>query len=84
MAKEEQKTAEELQKEFIDKRNKEDKDRKASEIKAGFLNPLGDRTTLAEFIEAMGKKSVAEYCKGHLTEDEIKSLEVEINHLNNK
>ena len=84
MAKEDKKTPEELQKEFLDNRNKEDKERKAAEIKAGFLNPLGDRTTLAEFIEAVGKKTVSEYCKGHLTEDEIKALEIEINHLNNK
>lgn len=85
MAKEEL-TKEELQKQFIEKRDKEDKARKESEIKAGFLNPLGDRTTLDEFLEQVekSKKSVAEYCKDKLTKEEISALEIEINHYKNK
>jgi hypothetical protein len=43
-----------------------------------FLNPFDAGVTYAEFQKALGKKSVAEYCKGKLTEDEIKWLENEL------
>lgn len=52
--------------------------------KSEFLNPLNQGVNYVDFLKAVGDKTVAEYCKGHLTEDEIKSLEVEINHLNKK
>lgn len=83
---EEKLTNEQLQKQFIEKRDKSDKARKEAEIKAGFLNPIGDRTTLAEFLEQVekSKKSVSEYCKDKLTKEEISSLEIEINHYKNK
>jgi len=82
----EEKTKEELQAEFIKERNSSDKKRKEAEIKAGFLNPLGDRTTLEEFLEQVekSKKSVSEYCKDKLTKEEISALEVEINYYKNK
>jgi len=43
-----------------------------------FLNPFDAGVTYVEFQKALGKKSVAEYCKGKLTEDEIKWLENEL------
>lgn len=52
--------------------------------KSEFLNPLTPGVTYVDFLKEVGSKNVAEYCKGHLTEDEIKSLEVEINYLNKK
>lgn len=59
-------------------------ERKAKEIKAGFLNPFGEKTTYAEFIEEVKKSkgSVSEYCKGKLTKEEIECLEIEIENYN--
>lgn len=59
-------------------------ERKAKEIKAGFLNPFGEKTSYTEFIEEVKKSkgSIAEYCKRHLTKEEIECLEIEIEHYN--
>lgn len=75
----------EKQKEAINKAEKIIKDRKAAEIKEGFLNPLGDKTTYAEFIEEVekSKKSIADYCKNKLLSDEISWIEKEIENYNN-
>ena len=43
-----------------------------------FLNPFDEGVTYVEFQKVLGKKSVAEYCKGKLTEEEIKWLENEL------
>lgn len=43
-----------------------------------FLNPFDAGVTYAEFKKALGKKSVAEYCKGKLTDEEISWLENEL------
>lgn len=61
-------------------------DRKKAEIKAGFLNPFGEKTSYAEFQEAVkaSKVSVAEYCKKHLTEDQIEFIEKELTILKDK
>jgi hypothetical protein len=50
----------------------------AEEKEVKFLNPFDEGVTYAEFQKALGKKSVSEYCKGKLTEDEIKWLENEL------
>lgn len=62
------------------------KERKANEIKEGFLNPFGEQTTYNEFLEQVSKskKSVADYCKGKLTEDQIDWLEKELSILKNE
>ena len=62
----------------IKEKNAEIKERKAAEIKAGFLNPFGEKTSYAEFLEQVGKKTVAEYCKDKITADELAWLEVEL------
>ena len=49
-----------------------------------FLNPFDAGVTYAEFQKALGKKSVAEYCKGKLNEDQIEFLEAELLILNKK
>ncbi len=49
-----------------------------------FLNPYEVGVTYVQFQEALGKKSVAEYCKGKLTEEEIEFLEKELELLNKK
>lgn len=61
-------------------------DRKKAEIKAGFLNPFGEKTSYAEFQEAVkaSKVSVAEYCKKHLTKDQIEFIEKELSILKDK
>ena len=43
-----------------------------------FLNPFEVGVTYAEFQKALGKKSVAEYCKGKLSDEEIAFLEKEL------
>lgn len=61
-------------------------DRKKAEIKAGFLNPFGEKTSYAEFQDAVkdSKSSLDEYCKGHLEEDEIKFIKKELSIINKK
>lgn len=46
--------------------------------KVEFLNPFDAGVTYAEFKKALGKKTVAEYCKGKLTDEEISWLENEL------
>ena len=49
-----------------------------------FLNPFEVGVTYAEFQKALGKKSVAEYCKGKLEKEQIEFLEAELLILNKK
>jgi len=49
-----------------------------------FLNPFDFGVTYAEFQKALGKKSVAEYCKGKLTEEQVEWLEKELSIINKK
>ena len=51
-------------------------EKEEKEIK--FLNPFEVGVTYAEFQKALGKKSVAEYCKGKLSQDQIDWLENEL------
>ncbi len=43
-----------------------------------FLNPFEVGVTYAEFQKALGKKTVAEYCKGKLSDEQIAFLETEL------
>lgn len=56
------------------------KDRKAKEIKEGFLNPFGEEVSYSEFLKEVSKSkgSVAEYCKGKITEDQLEWLEKDL------
>ena len=49
-----------------------------------FLNPFETGVTYAEFQKALGKKSVADYCKGKLEKEQIEFLEKELIILNTK
>ena len=49
-----------------------------------FINPFDVGVSYAEFQKVLGKKSVADYCKGKLTNDQITWLEKELSILNNK
>lgn len=49
-----------------------------------FLNPFEAGVTYAEFQKALGKKSVAEYCKGKLEKEQIEFLEKELSIINKK
>lgn len=49
-----------------------------------FLNPFDKGVTYAEFQKALGKKSIAEYCKGKITADQIDWLENELSIFNKK
>ena len=61
-------------------------ERKKAEIKAGFLNPFGEKTTYTEFQEAVktSKLSLEEYCKGNLNEDELAFIKKELSIINKK
>lgn len=50
----------------------------AKDIKAGFLSPFKKGVNYDIFIKAVGKKTVSEYCKGNLTEEQIVWLENDI------
>ena len=60
-------------------------ERKAKEIKEGFLNPFGEGVSYEEFAKAVkdAKCDVADYCKGHLDEDQLKWLLTELKHFEN-
>ena len=49
-----------------------------------FLNPFDNGVSYKEFQKALGKKTVAEYCKGKLEKDQVEWLEKELSILNNK
>ena len=57
-------------------------EKEEKEIK--FLNPFDKGVTYVEFQKALGKKSVAEYCKGKLSQDQIDWLEKELSIINKK
>ena len=65
----------------IKERNEAIAARKQAEIKAGFLNPLGEGTSYAEFLDQVGKKTIEEYCKGQaeMTDEVIAWIKQEIN-----
>jgi hypothetical protein len=50
----------------------------AEEKEVKFLNPFDEGVTYAEFQKALGKKSVSEYCKGKLSDEQIAFLETEL------
>ena len=57
----------------------------SDEVKeAKILNPFDAGVTYAEFQKALGKKSVAEYCKGKLEKEQIEFLEKELSIINKK
>ena len=49
-----------------------------------FVNPFIPGVTYSDFVKALGSKSIAEYCKGELTDSEIEWLEIEITNYKNK
>lgn len=58
---------------------KEQVEKNKPKIKKGeFLNPLKNGVSYELFLEALGTKTVAEYCKGKLTENEINWITNEI------
>lgn len=57
-------------------------EKEEKEIK--FLNPFEVGVTYVEFQKALGKKLVAEYCKGKLEKEQIEFLEAELLILNKK
>lgn len=70
----------EKQAELIKAKKAEIKERIASEIKDGYLNPFGEGVSYNTFLKAVkeSKKSVADYCKGKLTDAELAWLENEL------
>lgn len=56
----------------------------SSTKKEKYVNPFDEGVTYDVFQKALGKKTVADYCKGKLTEEEINFLELELELYNNK
>lgn len=46
--------------------------------KETFLNPFTPGVSYAEFLKAIGTQTVALYCKGKLTDEEISFIEKEV------
>ena len=46
--------------------------------KKDFVNPFEKGVTYPQFLETVGKKSVADYCKGKLEKDQIEWLEKDL------
>ena len=57
-------------------------EKEEKEIK--FLNPFDKGITYVEFQKALGKKSIADYCKGKLDKEQIEFLEKELSIINKK
>lgn len=53
-----------------------------TENKTVFVNPFADGITYEQFIKAKGNKSIEDYCKGKLTENQIETLKREFNLIN--
>lgn len=49
-----------------------------------FVNPFDKGVNYSIFLEAVGKKTVSEYCKGKLTKEQIEWLEKDIKLINKK
>ena len=49
------------------------------EVKETFVNPFEDGVTYEQFLKGKGNKSIEEYCKGKLTENQIEILNRELN-----
>ena len=52
--------------------------------KVEFVNPFEDGINYAEFLEAVGKKTVEEYCKGKLEQSQIDWLIEDLKHFKQK
>ena len=59
-------------------KEQEAKEQEAKIKKGEFLNPLKKGVSYDFFLEALGTKTVSEYCKGKLTEKEINWITNEI------
>lgn len=46
--------------------------------KEEFLNPFATGVSYADFLKAVGTQTIALYCKGKLTDEEIAFIEKEI------
>ena len=52
--------------------------------KVEFVNPFEDGISYVEFLEAVGKKTVEEYCKGKLEQSQIDWLIEDLKHFKQK
>ena len=52
--------------------------------KVDFVNPFEDGVSYVEFLEAVGKKTVEEYCKGKLEKDQLEWLIEDLKHFKQK
>lgn len=49
-----------------------------------FVNPFTEGVTYVEFTKALGNESIKDYCKEHLTTEQIEWLEIELHNFKNK
>ena len=50
--------------------------------KSDFINPFNEGVNYITFLEAVGKKTVEEYCKGKLTDEQLEWLVNDLKHFN--
>lgn len=53
-------------------------------VEVEFVNPFNAGVSYKDFIDAMGDKTVVEYCGEHLGIEQIAWLETELEHIKNK
>jgi hypothetical protein len=54
--------------------------KKIESKETGFVNPFANGVNYKMFLEAVGKSTVADYCKNNLTEDEVEFLINDLKH----
>lgn len=54
------------------------------ETQSGFVNPFEPGVNYKIFLEAVGDKTVEDYCKGNLTKEQIEWLVNDLKHYKNK
>jgi len=52
--------------------------------KEEFVNPFAEGVNYTEFLQAVGKKTVEDYCKGKLEQDRIDWLVEDLKHFKQK
>lgn len=51
---------------------------KSKKVSVKFLNPFDIGVSYTDFLKEVGAKTISEYCKGKLTNEQIKWLENDI------
>jgi len=62
----------------------EENEKQTEPTKGKFLNPFTEGVNYVQFLDAVGKKTVEEYCKGNLEPEKIEWLVNDLTHFKTK